>query len=85
MSEIIVIPQKTLNVNLKNVASYDGVAYGISVVTKSGDQANILVVGPSSEAVADAIHAAWPSQPVRMDKMSRVAVVGHKDIDDEEL
>lgn len=86
MADEIKIPIKMVNANLKNAPAYDGVAYGISVVGKKGEPpANILVVGPTAESVAAAIHSAWPTQPVAMANMSRVVVMSAATIEDEEL
>lgn len=85
MADELKIPMREVNANLKGVPAYDGVAYGISVVDPDGALANILVVGPTAEAVASAIHAAWPTQPVAMVKMSKVIVMSATTVADEEL
>ncbi|ALA45412.1 hypothetical protein ADP64_000058 [Achromobacter phage phiAxp-2] len=85
MADQVKIPVKKVHANLKGVDAYDGVAYGISVIGANGVPANILVVGPSPGDVAGAIHAAWPNQPVRFDKISRVMVMSADAVEDEEL
>lgn len=85
MADPIAIPMRKVHANLKGVDAYDGVAYGISVVGPNGVPANILVIGPTPADVASAIHSAWPSQPVRYDKISRVVVMSADAVEDEEL
>lgn len=85
MTDTQKIPQIVVDGIVVSATAYIGVAYGVSVVTRDSQQADVLIIGPTTEAVSAAIHSAWPGQPVYPEKMSRVVVMGEKDLPDNEL
>lgn len=88
MTTINKLTERPLTANLKNIPAYDGIAYGITMPTARGTQTDVLIVGPDAASVTAAIKSAWPGAPVDQDKMSRVVVLGGKEIaeaEDDEL